>query len=147
MHCRYSLGSFESYLLLYPGSTLKLIQNWIHAKFFEDKRPKICAQLHKNWMGWMNRIHNSLIIFSGKKWLAEFLTLNYADDADFCKPTQPCCHHFEVQCRYDELVHRRLVLQGRSWYGFDGFGRSHQFSKTGSRTHQFLRKINRNSAY
>ena len=57
----------------------------------------------------MNRIHNSFMVFSDKKWLAEILTLNYADDADFCKPTQPCCHHFEVQCRYDEPVHRRLV--------------------------------------
>ena len=53
------------------------------------------------------------MIFSDKKLLAEFLTLNYADDADFCKPTQPCCHHFEVQCRYVELVHRRLVLYVR----------------------------------
>ena len=61
--------------------------------------------------------------FSDKKWLAEFLTLNYADDADFCKPTQPCCHHFEVQCRYVELVHRRLVLYvvSEDWPGLLSF--------------------------
>ena len=30
-------------------------------------------------------------------------------------------------------------IQGRSWHGFDGFSRTHQFSRMGSQTHQFLK--------
>ena len=39
------------------------------------------------------------------------------------------------------------LIQWRREYGFDGFGRTHQFSKMGSRTHQFLRKFNRNAHF
>ena len=35
-------------------------------------------------------------------------------------------------------IARRQSGQGRSWHGFDGFGRTHQFSEMGSPTHHLF---------
>ena len=65
----------------------------------------------------------------------------YSHDRKYVNPTKDA---LKVKNHYSMGAD---LNQGRSWHGFHGFGRTLQFSKMGSQTHQFLRKFNRNSAF
>ena len=61
-----------------------------------------------------------------------------------CKKRKNCIDLLSMQGSLFPTAANLVGYQGRRWHGLDGFGRTHQFSESGSRTHQFLRTFNSN---